>query len=144
MEVHFNWVAIFVSALVCFFLGWAWHSPLLFMKAWMKEMGIKEPSKKDRKNMMKGMWKPMLGNFLALLVTAWVMTNITQFAGGFLHKEGLVHGMITGFFVWLGFVAAPTLNIVLWEKRSWKLYAIQTGHHLVSLALMGGILAAWQ
>lgn len=144
MEVHFNWVAIFVSALVCFFLGWAWFSPLLFMKAWMKEIGMKEPSKKDRQKAMKGMWKPMLFNFLALLVTAWVLTNITQFAGAFLHKEGFTHGMITGFFVWLGFIGAPMLNIVLWEKKSLKLYAILAGHHLVSLALMGGMLAAWQ
>ncbi len=144
MEVHYNWVAIFVSALVCFFLGWAWFSPLLFMKAWMKEIGMKEPSKKDREKAMKGMWKPMIFNFLALLVTAWVLTAVVQFAGGFLHMEGFFHGVKSGFFVWLGFIAAPMLNIVLWERKSLKLYAILTGHHLVGLALMGGILAAWQ
>lgn len=144
MEVHFNVGAILVSSLVYFFLGWAWHSPLLFIKPWMKELGMKEPSKKDREKMMKQMWKPMIGNFLALLVTAWVMTNITQFAGGFLHKEGFFHGLTTGFFVWLGFIAAPTLNIVLWERKSLKFYAINVSYHLVGLALMGGILAAWQ
>ncbi len=144
MDVHTNCVAIFVSALACFFLGWAWHSPLLFMKTWMKEMGIKEPSKKEREKMMKGMWKPMLGNFLALLVTAWVLNSVIQFAGAFLHQSGFVHGMITGFFIWLGFIATTILNTVLWEKRSWTLYAINVSHHLVSLALMGGILAAWQ
>jgi hypothetical protein len=144
MDIHLNLAAIIVSALVYFFLGWAWHSPLLFVKIWMKEMGIKEPSKKDQKKMMKGMWKPMVGNFLALLVTAWVLNSVIQFAGAYLHKEGFVHGVITGFFIWLGFFATTFLNTVLWERRSWTLYGINVSYHLVGLALMGGILAAWQ
>ena len=143
MDIHVNWVAIFVSALACFFLGWAWHSPLLFMKTWMKEMGFKAPSKKERENMMKGMWKPMLGNYLALLITAWVLNSVIQFAAPFMHQTGFVEGTITGCFIWLGFIATSILNTVLWEKRSWTLYAINVSHHLVGLALMGGILAAW-
>ena len=144
MQMHFNFGAILVSSLAYFFLGWAWHSPILFQKTWSKEMGHDKISKKEREKMMKEMWKPMLGNFLALLVTAWVFTQVIQFAGAFLQKSGFVHGMISGFFIWLGFNATTLLNTVLWEMRSWKLYFINTGYHLVGLMLMGGILAAWQ
>ena len=113
------------------------------MKPWMKEMGMKEPSKKDREKMMKGMWKPMVGNFITLLVTAWVLANVVQFAGIALHKSGAAHGLMTGFYIWLGFFATSLLNSVFWEKKSLKLYAINAGHFLAVLLLMGLILGAW-
>lgn len=139
-----NCWAILVAALASFFLGWAWHSPLLFMKAWLKERGMKEPSKKDREKMMKGMWKPMLGNFLALLLTAYVLTYVIQSAEAFSKTSGVAAGLQAGFWIWLGFIATTALNTVLWEKASWKLYFINVGHHLAGLLLMGAILAAWQ
>lgn len=105
---------------------------------------MKEPSKKDREKMMKGMWKPMLGNFLALLLTAYVLTYVIQSAEAFSKTSGVAAGLQAGFWIWLGFIATTALNTVLWEKASWKLYFINVGHHLAGLLLMGAILAAWQ
>jgi hypothetical protein len=143
MDIHFNYVAIFLSALAYFLLGWAWHSPLLFLKPWSKEMGLDKLSKKEKEKKMQGMSKAMIGNFLALLVTAFVLTQVIQFAGAFLHKSCFAHGAISGFWIWLGFIATTILNTVLWEGRSWKLYFINVGYHLVGLLLMGSILAVW-
>ncbi len=143
MEVQFTLVGILVSALAYFFLGWAWHSPLLFVKPWSKEMGFDKMSKKESAAKMKEMPKAMMGNFLALLVTAWVLSHVIQFAGAFLHKTGPIHGAITGFFIWLGFISTTLMNTVLWEGRSLKLYFINVSFHLVGLMLMGAILAAF-
>src|SRR5260221_7643227 len=98
MDIHINYVAVFVAALAHFFVGWAWYS-VLFMKPWMKEMGMPKMSKKEQEKKMKGMWKPMLGNFATLLLTAWVLANIVQFAGIALRQSGFVHGLISGFYV---------------------------------------------
>jgi len=144
MGITVNYGAVLVSALAYFFLGWAWHSPLLFMKPWMKEMAFKKKSKKEMEAAMKGMWKPMLGNFLALLVTAYVFDHVIQFAAAFYKTSGYSNGLMAAFWVWLGFFATTILNTVLWENRSWKLYAINVSYHLCGLLLMGGILAAWQ
>jgi hypothetical protein len=144
MEIHLNFGALLVSSLAYFFLGWAWHSPLLFMKAWVKEMGFPKLSKKEREKRMKGMWKPMLGNFLALLVTAYVFTYVIQYSQAFYKTSGPAGGLMSAFWLWLGFIATTLLNTVLWEGRSWKLFAINASYHLCGLLLMGAILAAWQ
>ena len=52
-------------------------------------------------------------------------------------------GLQGGFWNWLGFVMPVTLGIVLWEGKSWKLFGINAGYYLVSLPIMGVILAMW-
>ena len=50
-------------------------------------------------------------------------------------------GIKVGIMAWLGFVAPTMLGSVLWENKSWNLYAINAGYYLVSFALMGAVLA---
>lgn len=143
MEMHTNWLAVFVGALAYFMLGWAWHSPLLFMKTWAKEMGFDKLSKKESAKMKKGMTRAMVGNFLALLVTGWVLSFSVSSARTAANFSGFSAGLIIAFWIWLGYIATTSLNSVFWEGRSWKLYFINVGYHLAGLLLMGGILAAW-
>jgi len=35
---HLNWLAILVAAISTMVVGFLWYSPLLFAKAWMREM----------------------------------------------------------------------------------------------------------
>ena len=51
---------------------------------------------------------------------------------------------VVGFWNWLGFVAPVTLGSVLWEGKSPKLWVLNNGYYLVSLIVMGVILALWQ
>ena len=44
----------------------------------------------------------------------------------------------------LGFVALVTLGVVLWEGKPWKLWVLMNGHYLVSLLIMGVLLAFWK
>jgi hypothetical protein len=40
MHMHsLNWLAILVAAISTMVVGFLWYSPLLFAKAWMREMG---------------------------------------------------------------------------------------------------------
>lgn len=50
-------------------------------------------------------------------------------------------GISVGFWAWLGFVATVTLASVLYERRPMSLYILNNGYQLVSLAIMGAILA---
>lgn len=54
-------------------------------------------------------------------------------------KHGVFHGVV------LGVVCAlPVLGInALFERKSFKYIAINTGYWIVSMALMGGVLCAW-
>jgi len=143
MEIHVNWLSVFVAAIAHFMLGWAWYSAL-FQDPWMKEMGLKKKSKKEMEKAMKGMAKGMAINFATLVVTAWVLCHIIHMSANMFQMPGLVTGLKTGFFVWLGFFATTLVNSVLWESRSWKLYSINVGYHFVGLLLMGAILGGWR
>lgn len=143
MEMHVNGLAVFVAALANFFLGWVWYS-VLFVKPWVKEMGLPKKSKKEMEKAMKHMPKSMAIHFVTLLVTAWILSHVIQMSGAFYQKSGIGTGLTTGFFIWLGFYATTLVNSVLWEMRSWKLYFINAGSHFVGLLLMGSILALWK
>jgi len=43
-------------------------------------------------------------------------------------------------FTWLGFYLPVDLNAVAWEKKSWKLFAINTSYHLLMLVIAATIL----
>jgi hypothetical protein len=52
-------------------------------------------------------------------------------------------GLATAFHVWLGFVATVQFTDALFQKKSLKLFAINTGFQLVCFIAMGAILATW-
>jgi hypothetical protein len=134
-----NWLAVIVAAIAHFFIGWLWYS-VLFMKPWMKEMGLDKLTAKQKKEGMKEMPKSMAINFVTLLVTAWVLSWIILA----LKMSGAMGGIQVAFWVWLGFFATTLVNSVIWEKKSWKLYGINASHHLAGLVAMGIILGVWQ
>lgn len=45
--LHLNYVHVLVVTIAGFLLGWLWHSPVLFGKAWMAEMKITEEMAKE-------------------------------------------------------------------------------------------------
>lgn len=106
-------------------------------------MGWTEEKMREMKKdpaMKKKMMRSYVIQFVASLVMAYVLAHIVDFAKG----TTVMAGLQAGFWTWLGFIATTFLGAVLWENRSWKLYAINSGHYLVNLMLMGVILALWQ
>ncbi len=140
MDPIINYGAVFVAAMVSMVVGGLWFSPVLFGKTWMKLSGI-TPKKiaEAKKKGMNGMALSYFGQFIASLVTAYVLAHFVDYA----NATTFVLGLQTGFWVWLGFVAPIMLGMVLWEGKPMQLYILNVGHYLVCLLLMGGILAAW-
>ena len=50
-------------------------------------------------------------------------------------------GVIAGGIIWVGFVLPTQASLLIWEKRSWKLFLLDNGNWLIGLIVMGGILA---
>jgi uncharacterized protein YjeT (DUF2065 family) len=138
MEIHINWLAILIAVVVNFILGFLWYGPI-FGKAWGKEMKMDMTQKPDPKVMMKGMAFMVIGNFL----TAYVLAhNIAawQHVPGMTDMGKTSNIMSTAIFTWLGFYLPYHLGAIVWESRSWKLFAINVGYSLVSLFLIAAIL----
>jgi hypothetical protein len=140
MEIKINFLAVLIAVVVNFFFGYLWFTPL-FGKVYGKEMGFEnmEPRKNE---MFKGMIFMIIGNFLF----AWVFAhNIAAwgFVPGMKNMGTLPNTVMSAVFTWLGFYFPGHLGATVWERKSWKLFAIQGGYSLVSLLIVAFILISW-
>jgi hypothetical protein len=137
ISVAVNIVMVLIAAVVTFIVGWAWHSPLLFGKQWMKLMG---KSAKDMGKMdMSKMAQPMLFQLIAAIITAYVFS----FLLGATQSTTIVEAAQGAFWIWLGFYATTSLGGVLWEGKSWDMWIFQNAYNLVSLIIMGAVLVSF-
>ena len=133
MNVPFNIWAVLVAALSTFLIGGLWYSPALFGKAWMRENGFTEESMKGA-NMTK-----IFG--LAFLLGIVAAINLAMFMGP---ENDPAMGAMWGFLAGFGWVATFVGTHYLFERRSLKLFLINSGYSIVALTVMGVILAAWK
>ena len=142
MDFKINIIAVLAAVVVNFILGFLWYTPL-FGKIWGKEMGYDPNMKPDRKVLVKGMAFMIIGNFLFAWVLAWTMAG-WQYIPGAKEMGPLVNALNSAFFLWLGFYFPGHLGATVWEKKSWKLFAINGGYNLASLLVVALILAYWK
>lgn len=136
-EVIVNLVAVLVAAIASMILGFIWYGPL-FGKTWMNLMGY-DPKNMD--SMKKGMLKMYALALISAFVMAYVLFHSYVFANAFFGIDKFTAGLMTGFWSWLGFVAPVQYGEVLFGGKTHKLFLINTGYQLVSLLVMGAIIA---
>ncbi|HKW31520.1 MAG TPA: DUF1761 domain-containing protein [Candidatus Acidoferrum sp.] len=140
MHMHsLNWLAILVAAISTMILGFLWYSPLLFAKAWTREMGYTPDDKAKMDEMRKSAGPAYAGSFVASLISAFTLALILHG----MRAESLHFGMMASFHIWFGFVATVQFTGALFAKQSMKLFAINTGYQLVCYLVMGAILVLW-
>ena len=142
MDVVINYWAILGAVVVSIVLGTLWYGPL-FGKQWMHIVGIsreqmEKMGAKGRQAMMRSYAIMALGS----LVMAYVLAHVIAYASAFTGSGGTDAGVAAGISVWIGFVAPVMMGNVLWEGRPWKYWFITSGYYLVSLVLMGAIIAS--
>lgn len=138
MNVEVNYLAVIIAGAVSMALGFLWYSVLL-KKPFMKERGF---SAESLKKMQKEMGKWYGLSFVLSLVMAYVLSHVMTFSENFYGMPALSTGLMSGFFMWLGFVMpVQATGTIFADKRNWKLFAIDTGYQLVSLLGMGVALA---
>ncbi|HJY76064.1 MAG TPA: DUF1761 domain-containing protein [Burkholderiales bacterium] len=132
-EFPINWLALFAAALVRMIVGVLWYAPFAFGPPWMRLVGCAPEEMKAR------MPKAVAVDAIGSLVMAFVLVHAVHYAGAAAAGQGAA----VGFFNWLGFVGVTTLAASVYEKRPLKLFFINNGFQLVSLLLMGAIVAVW-
>ena len=134
MDVSVNYLSVLVAAVASFLVGGAWYSKTLFAKPWMKSLnlsaGVPDSS----------MSKTMGGQFVSLLVTAYVLAHFVHYVGAMTVSAGIQ----LGFWIWLGFVATVLMTGVLFERKNKTWFLITSGYQLLSLVVMAAILAVWK
>lgn len=124
-----NWLAVIVAAVAAFLVGALWYSPLLFAKAWQREVGITDAG------LAKGGMGRILG--LAFVLTLIATLVFHMFLGA---SPGALFGTGAGFAAGLFWVAGSKGIDYLFERRSLRLFLINGGHHTVAFTVMGLVL----
>lgn len=128
MEI--NIVAVVISALVPFFLGYAWYT-IIFNKPWMKEVGIKEGVTVGEIDIKK----QLIGSFVLELIIAVVLSVM-------LGKDADAgKGAVTGLLVGLAVALSFGVNY-FFEGKTLKHWLINSGYNVILFVLMGLIIGA--
>ncbi|HOJ18005.1 MAG: DUF1761 domain-containing protein [Ignavibacteriales bacterium] len=132
-SMQINYIAVFVSAVLSFLVGWVWYAPFLFGKIWLKELGLSQ-QEIENQNMLK-----IFGG--AFILTLIIGFNLAAFLGPEPDFSlGLFYGALAG----IGWVSASIGVVYLFSRKSLKLFLIDAGYQVVIYTLMGGIIGVWK
>ena len=129
-----NWLAVVVAAAVGMAINAAWYSDYLFIKPWMKAVGIK---KKDAAK--PGFEVALVISFITLIITSAAVGVLVDV----LAVDGALQGTLLGVLVGFGFLVTNSGMHKLYERRPFALFAITAVGDILTLAAIGAILAVW-
>jgi hypothetical protein len=135
-----NWLAVLVCVVISMISGSLWYNPRTLFPAWWKVVG--------RENQIPGMqnmgmtWAlTILSSFVQAVAMAFMVNAMGSLMTG---GPNLTNGALTGFMLWLGFIAPTYLVNKLFAGHGLKIWAIEAGNHLINFVLFGAILGAWR
>jgi hypothetical protein len=129
-----NYLAVVIAAAAAFVFSGIYYRVL--GDAWMKAIGF------NKKSMAKkSMRTPLLIAAIADLIMAWVLAGLVAHLGP--GQVTVQNGVVSGAFVWLGFVATTIAVNYAFGMRKPMLSVIDAAHWLVILLIMGAIIGAF-
>ena len=131
--MQINYLAVVVAAVAGFLLGWGWYAA--FGKVWMAGLGKNMEECKDQ--------KPSPAPFIIAAVACLVMAYMLAGLMGHIDQVSVRGGAISGFFVWFGFVLTTVATNHAFDGMKPVVTAIDAGHWLAVLVLMGVIIGAF-
>jgi len=161
-----NFLILALAALIPLVMGFIWYGPMLFQKAWMKQLGFTEESMKGG-NMGLIFFLCFVFSFLLALIlqtivihqmgvySSLIESGATELQGDVLtyyndfmakygsnyrtFKHGAFHGALAGIFL----ITPVLATQAMFEKKTVKYVLINAGYWIVTIALMGGIICQW-
>jgi len=134
MFAGMNYGILLGAALVRFGFAFIWYGYIV-PKQWKAAM---KESKRDTKKIDKQ--KSMFASFGVAVVMSYVLYHLIGYMDLYTFRDG---AMFAGF-LWLGLSATLEFESIFYEGKSQRLFAINSGYQLISVMLMGGVLAMWR
>jgi hypothetical protein len=132
MQIPVNYVAVVIAALAGFGLGAVWY--MVLSKPWVRAVGKTEEDLKKR-----GSAVPFLIAIIALLLMSWMLAGLM----GHLAQVNVRGGVMTAFFVWVGFVITTMAVNHAFAGAKPMLTLIDGLYWLATLAIMGAVIGAF-
>lgn len=162
--MEMNFIVLALAALVPLITGFVWYHPKVFGTAWMGAAGLTQDDMKDF-NMIKVFSLTYIFSLMAAMALQSLVihqfsiysillgepgfgvpgSEISVYLDSFMEKyghnyrtfrHGALHGTLTGLFLVLPIIGVNGL----FERKSFKYIAINTGFWTFCFAIMGGII----
>ena len=130
--------AVIVATLVHYILGGLWYSPLLFANKFLQLVNWTPEQVRQMESQSHA--KELVIAFVMSFLLVYILAHFVQYT----KATSALGGIQTAFWIWLGFVVTTQAPTVIFEGRSFGLFAINVAYQLVGCALAGAILAIWR
>ena len=130
--------AVLVATLVHFLLGGIWYSPLLFGNKFLQLVNWSPERIKQLESESHA--KELIVAFAMSLILVYILAHFVQYT----RSTNAAGGLQTAFWLWLGFIITTHVPTVLFEGRSFGVFAINAAYQFVGCSLAGMILAVWR
>jgi len=140
-----NWLAIIVAGLIPSIMGAIYYGPI-FEKQWLSSLG-KTKEEMVPKNMAitygLALLMAMLLASTMKMVIEMVHRDVVNGEMVFTSTHNFGHGAFHGIFMCLTLVVPVVGSLSLFQKNSGKNIILNVIFWLITMALMGGVLDAW-
>jgi hypothetical protein len=130
--------AVLVATLVHFLLGGIWYSPLLFGNKFIQLINWSPERLKQMESESHA--KELIIGFAMSLILVYILAHFVQYT----RSTNVAGGLQTAFWLWLGFIVTTHVPTVIFEGRSFGVFAINVAYQFVGCSLAGVILAVWR
>ena len=128
-----NFLAILIAALAAFAWGALYYTSL--SKQWLAAVGLSKEQIQTARSPM-----PFVISFVALAIMAWVLAGTLGHLGP--GQVTLKNGIISGLFLWLGFIATTVFVNNAYPGRKYSLSVIDSIHWLGVVVIEGAVIGA--
>jgi len=125
-------LAIVLAVIANMIIGALWYSPILFAKVWLKSLGKSMEELQESSANIGYAYTTIAGIISAIVLSLFISMLDTVTIG---------EGALIGFLAGAGIASARELSPTFFEGRKYTLFFISTGYHIVSLTVMGIIIA---
>jgi hypothetical protein len=135
-----NYLAVLIAAIAAWLLGAVWYHRL--GRPWLAVLGKSREQFAEEMKTRRGtpaFYVPFVLSFVAELIMAWVLAGTMAHVGPITIRNGL----ISAAFLWFGFVLTTIAVNNAFAGRRPALTAIDAGHWLAVLLLMGLMIGAF-
>lgn len=129
-----NYWAVAVAWIVNCAVGAYWYSPAGFARQWKIYTGVdllKIPEKEATRTLIS----VVISGFVQAVTLAVVLNSLGASTG--------IEGLVAGLVLWFGLVAATSVGVTLYARRSWKLIGLNSSYFLIVMAVNSVLLSIW-
>jgi hypothetical protein len=169
-----NILSILVTAFVPMVLGFVWYHPKVFGTAWMRLSGMTEEKAKQGNMALKLGLSYLFSMMIVFVLSSAIVVHDGFVKGAlyYMTNRGTVkpqpgsdaakwldyytttlaasnhtfsHGSFHGFFLIGLFIVLPVIATnAIFERKNFKYVMLNAGYWILSITIMGGILAVWR